>query len=271
MNKNNLKKVMALGLTEMEAKIYIFLLSNTPATGYKISKGINKPTANTYKSIELLLQKGLLILDNDKKKMYTAVPYPDFLSRIKKEFLNNITDVETILAAKSTVQVENRIFSMFSVPQIVETCLSMINRAKHTIFLDIYPSPIDLILPPLKNAINKGVDVYLKTYTDIELKGAEIVIDYRGIKTDVIWPGIQINLIVDGQELLLACFDDAQVYNAIWSKNPYLSIIQSYGILMEIIIDKAINAEAENKIPNLKELSEHYRKKAFKNIDLRSI
>jgi len=271
MNKNNLKKIMALGLTEMEATIYIFLLSNAPATGYKIAKGINKPTANTYKSIELLLQKGVLLLDYDNKKTYTAVPYPDFLSRIKKEFLSNISDVETIFATKSTAQIENRIFSMFTVPQIVETCLSMINRAKHTVFLDVYPNLIDIIVPPLKNAIKNGVEVYIKTYTDIEIKGADIVIDYRGIKTNVNWPGTQINLVIDSQELVLACYDDMQVYSAIWSNNPFLTMIQAHGLLMEIIIDKAIHTEIDNKNLNVKELTEHYKKKAYKNIDLEKI
>ena len=40
-----------LGFTVMEAHIYVFLLSESPATGYRISRAIGKPVAN------MLLQK----------------------------------------------------------------------------------------------------------------------------------------------------------------------------------------------------------------------
>ena len=46
-----------LGFTELESRIYIFLLEESPATGYRIAQAIEKPVANTYKAIELLYYK----------------------------------------------------------------------------------------------------------------------------------------------------------------------------------------------------------------------
>jgi hypothetical protein len=48
------KSVQALqdpGFTGLEAQVYVFLLRHAPATGYRISHAIGKPTANTYKAL----------------------------------------------------------------------------------------------------------------------------------------------------------------------------------------------------------------------------
>jgi hypothetical protein len=42
------KALMALGFTELEARIYTFLLQESPATGYRIAQAIQKPVANTW-------------------------------------------------------------------------------------------------------------------------------------------------------------------------------------------------------------------------------
>ena len=52
-----------LGLNNLEAEVYIHLLTNYPMTAYKVGKGINKPTANVYKAIESLSKKGAVIID----------------------------------------------------------------------------------------------------------------------------------------------------------------------------------------------------------------
>ncbi len=43
-----MESLIALGFSGLEAAIYVHLLENSPATGYQISKAIEKPNANTY-------------------------------------------------------------------------------------------------------------------------------------------------------------------------------------------------------------------------------
>ena len=47
-----------LGLTTLEAQIYVFLLQHSPATGYKIAKAIGRSFPSTYKALASLDSAG---------------------------------------------------------------------------------------------------------------------------------------------------------------------------------------------------------------------
>lgn len=47
-----------LGLNQLEAEVYAFLLPNEPMTAYAIGTALGKPTANVYKAIEHLARLG---------------------------------------------------------------------------------------------------------------------------------------------------------------------------------------------------------------------
>ena len=56
MNKNEaaIELLSGMGLTEMEARIYSHLLTESPVTGYRIAWRVDKPVANVYKSLSSL-------------------------------------------------------------------------------------------------------------------------------------------------------------------------------------------------------------------------
>ena len=64
--KNIIKILSEIGFSELESKIYITLLQEGRATGYKISKIIGKPVANTYQALYKMQIKGLVIIDESK-------------------------------------------------------------------------------------------------------------------------------------------------------------------------------------------------------------
>ena len=87
--KNNtlLHLLRDLGLNELEANIYIWLLENKRSTGYKIAGQIGKPVANTYKALKSLQNKGAVISDNSSGTIYfDTIPVEEFLNKIENEF-----------------------------------------------------------------------------------------------------------------------------------------------------------------------------------------
>ena len=50
-----------LGLSTYEAKAYFALLSESPLTGYKLSKNSGVPRSRIYETIEKLASKGLIL------------------------------------------------------------------------------------------------------------------------------------------------------------------------------------------------------------------
>jgi len=66
--------LVPFGFTNLESEIYVFLLGESPATGYRIAQAIGKPAANTYKAIESLrLEKGYRAFGRDLNPDLTPV------------------------------------------------------------------------------------------------------------------------------------------------------------------------------------------------------
>ena len=66
--------LVPFGFTALESEIYVFLLGESPATGYRVAQGINKPAANTYKAIQTLQSKGAILVEEGSSRFCRAVP-----------------------------------------------------------------------------------------------------------------------------------------------------------------------------------------------------
>ena len=75
-----------MGLTVLEAEIYTHLLKDSPLTGYGVAKALGKPTANVYKAIESLADKGAVVVDDGGTRVCRPVEVKDFLSRLERDF-----------------------------------------------------------------------------------------------------------------------------------------------------------------------------------------
>lgn len=81
-----MESLIALGFSGIEAAIYVHLLENSPATGYQIAKGIEKPNANTYQALDSMVQQGFLLVDGGQVKD-RLLDVPDRLSYNNEEDL----------------------------------------------------------------------------------------------------------------------------------------------------------------------------------------
>ena len=75
-----------LGFNQLEAEVYRFLISESPSTGYRVSQGISKPTANVYKALESLLKKGAVLQNDSRKKSYVPIDPQKLIARFEKQF-----------------------------------------------------------------------------------------------------------------------------------------------------------------------------------------
>jgi predicted transcriptional regulator len=103
--------LQALGFSELEAHIYCFLLTESPATGYRISHAIGKPTANTYKAITALAQRGAIVMD----------------------------DGESRLARASG---DSRVYQLADTDQALQRARALLARASHVVLIDAFPGPL---------------------------------------------------------------------------------------------------------------------------------
>lgn len=83
---NLLEQLAALGLTEYEAKVYLALLGENPATGYQLSKSSGVPRSMVYEALGRLEARGAALKSEEEKAtLYRPVSPATLLDRYERE------------------------------------------------------------------------------------------------------------------------------------------------------------------------------------------
>ncbi len=251
------EKLVNIGFNKLEADVYIYLLSNPPATAYKIGKQINKPTANVYKAIDSLSLKGAVIVEDNKNKLCKAINPEEFIKLYEKEILERTQKAKITLGNLKNEHQDQRSYSIESVPLVFERFNTMMKKCTTIAVVDAFPKALEKVVDCIEEAIQRGVEVYVEAYRPIEIKGANIICANIGEKALKYWKSQQLNLVIDGEEHLMALMDDdlENVKQATWSNNIYSSCILHAGRLHEQTVMKISSlAEKENFEQQVKEI-----------------
>ena len=231
------RPLINLGLTVLESEVYAYLLENSPATGYRVAKFIGKPTANTYKALRSLQDKGAVIIEESTNRLCRAVPMDEFLDALERRFLNSKDEAQKELAKLKPAPDDERLYYLHTPDQVFERLRQMLQRCRYIALLDLFPWALDQIKDDVESAASRGIRTAAKVYRPCEIPGVEVVIAPEGNKTMERWPGQWANGVVDGKEHLLAFFsrDGARVLQAVWSSNTYTSWVYHSSMMHELL------------------------------------
>ncbi len=225
-----------LGFTELEATIYCYLVENSPATPYRVSQDIGKPVANTYKSVQALYQKGLVMIDDTNNRLCQAIPPSEVLGKLKATFLERHDSAERALAQLRPSADSERIFALGSADQVFERCRKMIAVAESIVLVDAFPGVVEILKTDLESAAKRKLTVVLHAYKPVELTGVEVIPFQSADKMLDRWGGNWLIVVVDGAEYLFAYLSDdgRTVHNAIWCASAFLALPQHSNLTMSL-------------------------------------
>jgi len=224
-NPDNIQILTELGLNNLEAEVYLYLLVNKPHTAYGIGKILGKPTANVYKAIEALSRKGAVMVEGGKNRLCRAVPATEFLRHIKNQFNIKTKKASVSLSRFKKDIFDEGVYQLHSSPLVITRARTMLGKCKNIAIIDVFPEPLKQIRPALEKAIKRGIEIYLQVYEPVDIPGAIISCATEGNEVLKHWDSQQLNVIIDGKEHLLSLMnqDLSRVYQAIWSQSLYLS------------------------------------------------
>ena len=232
------QSLTGLGFTELEAEVYVSLLQQSPATGYRVAQSIGRPVANTYKAIESLQQKGAVLVDEGASRLCRAVPAEELLAQLERGFQRRRQEAAQALASLRAAPEDDRVYQLQSVEQVFERCRRMLDGCQQAAILDVFPKPLKELREAVEGAARRGVRVAIKAYEPAELPGADVVVHPQGRLTLRRWPGQWLNVVTDGREHLLAFLtaDIRGLHQAVWSGSAYLSWVYHSAVAAELIL-----------------------------------
>jgi sugar-specific transcriptional regulator TrmB len=253
MNNRQIDQLMELGLSKLQAKIYLTLYKEPNQTGYKIAQELNEPSANTYKALELLLQKGIILLDETgNNKQYSALPIESYLNQLEMQFSKRKALIEKEFKNLKPAAVQEGLFRIDNIYQLYENAKTIINNAVEVLAVDSTILPLEVLKPNLKNTAKRGVKVIVKTSSSISIKGCEIIYsEEMGSAADIL-PIQYLNLCSPGKDHLIAMlkYDNSHVLNAILNKNRFMTLVAYNGIFTEYALAKLYEALPEGNEKN---------------------
>lgn len=233
MGKNqSVTALMDLGLNQLEAEVYALLLSESPATGYRIAQALSKPAAGIYKAIESLAKQGAVDLDDGETRLCRAVPVDELLAQLEGRFSERKRRAADALARIRPAEADDRVYQLQTPEQVFQRCREMLSRCERITVVGIYPGALEVLRSDIEQAARGGTQIVVHAYGEATLSGVEVIRARTSRSSLARWPGEWINMAVDARELLQAFLssDMQSVHQAVWSNSRYLAWLAHYGI-----------------------------------------
>jgi Cd2+/Zn2+-exporting ATPase len=153
-----IEQLMALGMTEYEAKVYLALLGDHPATGYQLSREAGIPRSMVYEALGRLETRGAVLkTPEEKATLYRPVPPDTLLDRYGRETQERITALRTGLLPLYNQQDEGRLWNFRGRRDALAYAVKMINEAERELMLVLTDADVAELREPLVSAYQREV------------------------------------------------------------------------------------------------------------------
>lgn len=150
-----------LGFTDYEARVYVALLQQAPATAYEISKvnGLARP--NVYSALENLDRKRAVQRVGDEPARYVAVEPKVLLERIARSVVDRCDDLREQFETIKPIDRTDYVFTMSGAPEVSTKIREMIGRARRHIWVKAHEAELDPYADALAEAARRGISLLL--------------------------------------------------------------------------------------------------------------
>jgi hypothetical protein len=123
----------------------------------------------------------------------------------------------------------------------------MIAASKRVLLQDVFPNLVSELAAEISAAAARGVNIAGQIYAPAQFPGTMLTL--RSERDQVLrrWAGDWMNLVADGQELLISVFERSGrgLHQAVWTRSPYLVWSYHSALYAEILLSR-LHVEIEN-------------------------
>ncbi|MDH7500145.1 MAG: helix-turn-helix domain-containing protein [candidate division NC10 bacterium] len=227
-----ISKLMELGFSEYEARIYLVLLRQNPVSGYEISKASGVPTSKIYESLQRLKNKGFIFGTEDKPeqaKKYIPIEPQELCGLLSRKIKRNLDQVASALANHEPPRESSYIWAISGRDAVLAKAENLIQQAKKTILLSAWDEDLEPLLESLEAAARRKVRIAIVSFGSQRPKFAMVF--PHPIK-DTIYNekgGRGLTICVDSHTVLESIVGPEDQGQGAWSRNPgFVTVAEDY-------------------------------------------
>ena len=225
-----------MGFTEYDARVYLALLGNNPATGYQVSKESGVPRSLAYESLARLAGRGAVLKSASGRAItYRPLPPEVLLERIQDEHATRLHKLDDGLSQLYAEQSEDTLWSIDGRDSILHYTLGMIRVAESELMLVLPDRDLRALQETLSDADERGVQVNALMTGRAELNFGNVV-HHPPRESEVQKLTESLVIVVDEREVLIA--SEIEPMSATVTTNDNLVLIARQFIWMEMFAQR---------------------------------
>lgn len=240
-----MSSLMQIGFTGYEAKVYLALLHDSPATGYQISKLSGVPRSMVYDALSRLHVRGKVLESvEDRATLYRPVAPELLLERHEDDHRQLLSTLREGLNTLYNATDEGRIWTISGQRLTLTYAAQLLREAQSQVFLVLMDEDVDALAPEIKIACNRGITVNTLLLGERELEYGNVAY-HPPIESKLQGITDMLMVVVDGNETLIA--SKHREMTATITRNANLVLIARQFVWMELFTQR-IYARLENDL-----------------------
>lgn len=197
-----------IGLTEYEAKVYLALLQEHPASGYRISQGSGVPRSMVYQALGRLEAKGIVMKTAGERAMlYRPLPPEVLLEGLQQDHQERMQLLSQGLEQLYAAQHEDRLWNIAGRSSVLAYAREMIQSSEQELMLVLADRELEAFQANVIEAHDRGVSLSILLTGVSEFPYGEVA-RHPPLESELQELTGKLVVVVDRRETLIASGDD---------------------------------------------------------------
>lgn len=231
-------KLTHIGFTEYEAKVYLTLLRENPATGYQVSKSSGVPRSMVYETLSRLHGRGVVLETVEGRATLYRPLSPDLLlSRHENEHDRLLSGLREGLEELFSEQVDDRVWSIEGREASLQYAAEMIRQAQNEIYLVIADEELATLKVEIEAVCKRGLGVNTLLTGEGQLDCGRVA-RHPPLESELQELTGTLLVAVEGGEVLVANTRTKRRVRGTVTNNPDLVLIARQFVWMELFTQR---------------------------------
>jgi Cd2+/Zn2+-exporting ATPase len=232
------KKLMEIGFTEYEAKVYLAMLSVYPATGYQLSKESGVPRSMVYEALKRLHAKGAALETMEgRATLYRPLPPEALLAKHAEDVNRLIGDLRMELTALYENEIDNRVWTIQGETAVSTYAAKLINEAQEELYLVLTDDVLAGLNSEILAAHDRGVDLHVLLTGESRLEIGRVAY-HPPLESALQDLTKTVVVVADGREVLIGSAESHEKKLATVTRNADLVMIARQFVWMEMFTQR---------------------------------
>jgi len=246
MESNTVTRLVDLGFSEYEAKAYLALLQENPATGYHVSKVSGVPRSMIYEVLGKLTARGAAMeVRKEGKTEYAPVPPKEFLDQIHREHEELVSALKADLEGLRGASDLEYVWNIEGLDNVMTKARQMIAEAQDSIYMAVLPTTFPDLETALRKAIDRDVRAVVYSSQAVDLPGGRVVVASTSEEHLRTAEGLGLVLVVDGDEVLIGEHLTEGLAQGSWTRSPLFVLIAEHHLRTDLYLPRILDILGE--------------------------